>query len=332
MTLKDSAQDSVVAAWGPESRAALASLALATLMFAIKFGAYLSTGSSAIFSDALESVVGVLTGAFALYATQLAHRPADNDHPYGHGKIEFLSCGLEGGMIVLTAVLVVGRSVKALVGGSHVDHLVLGMWVMLGTTVITGATGVWLVRRGRRLGTIVLEAEGQHSVSDAITSLAAALALAGVQYLGWSWLDPAVALCVAIYLVWLALRLLRRSAAGLMDEQDVADASMLRRILDAHLPTGDKEPRICSYHKLRHRHSGRYHWVDFHMMVPRWWDIDRGHRIASTIEYEIECALGEGNATAHVEPCSDPACQQCRAEQPAMEDEVKQSQQSAENL
>jgi cation diffusion facilitator family transporter len=322
MTLKDSAKDST-AAWGPESRAVMASLALAVAMLAVKFGAYLVTGSSAIFGDALESVVGLLTGAFALYATHLAHRPADSDHPYGHGKIEFLSCGLEGGMIVLTAVLVVGRSARALYYGWHVDRVDLGMWTMLCTTVITGLTGLWLVRRGRRLGTIVLEAEGQHCISDAITSLAAGLALGGVYLSGWTWLDPVVALCVAIYLVWLAMVLLRRSAAGLMDEQDVADASMLRQLLDAHLPTGGKQPRICSYHKLRHRHSGRYHWVDFHIMVPRWWDIERGHRIASTIEYEIECALGEGNATAHVEPCSDPECTHCKLERPPMEEQIK---------
>ena len=86
---------------------------------------------------------------------------------------------------------------------------------------------------------------------------------------------------------------------------------MFRRILDSHIgPTGC-EPRICSYHKLRHRHSGRYHWVDFHLVVPGWWDIERGHRVASTIEYEIEQALGEGNATAHVEPCVQDQCENC---------------------
>jgi len=326
MTLKDSAPKSSSGPQGLETSAAALSLGLAVFMLAVKFATYLATNRSAIFGDALESVVGVLTGTFALYATRLAYRPADSDHPYGHGKIEFLSCGLEGGMIVLTAVLVVARSIRALFNGWTISDPDLGMWVMLATTVFTGTTGIWLLRRGKRLGTIVLEAEGQHTVSDAVTSLAAAAALAGVRYLGWLWLDPVVAVGVAIYLVWLALALLRRSAAGLMDEQDTADASMLRRLLDSHLPTGDKQPRICSYHKLRHRHSGRYHWVDFHIMVPRWWDIDRGHKLASEIEYEIECALGEGNATAHVEPCSDPACPHCKAERPTIEEEVNERQ------
>ena len=96
-----------------------------------------------------------------------------------------------------------------------------------------------------------------------------------------------------------------------MDRQDARDEKLLRDILDAHVGAAGKQPRICSYHKLRHRHSGRYHWVDFHIMVPANWTIARGHEAASAIEYEIEQAIGEGNATAHVEPCIDEVCAQC---------------------
>ena len=106
--------------------------------------------------------------------------------------------------------------------------------------------------------------------------------------------------------VWIAITgasLIRKSIAGLMDETDVADDALLRAILDAHVGPGGKEPMICSYHKLRHRHNGRYHWVDFHICLPSHWDIQRGHEVASALEFELETALGEGNATAHVEPC-----------------------------
>src|SRR5207248_2144892 len=105
-----------------------------------------------------------------------------------------------------------------------------------------------------------------------------------VQLTGWTYADPIAAILVACYIVHLAVSLIRTSAAGLMDEQDLADQRLLQQILDSHLPTGDKQPRICSYPKLRHRHSGRYHWVDFHIMVPSQLSIDDGHRIASTIE------------------------------------------------
>src|SRR5262249_15004820 len=103
----------------------------------------------------------------------------------------------------------------------------------------------------------------------------------------------------------------RKSSAGLMDQQDADDELLLRKILDSHLAPAGKLPHICSYHKLRHRHSGRYHWVDFHIMIPAKQSIDEGHKIASAIEYEIEQALGEGNATAHVEPCVDEKCGEC---------------------
>jgi divalent metal cation (Fe/Co/Zn/Cd) transporter len=106
-----------------------------------------------------------------------------------------------------------------------------------------------------------------------------------------------------------------------MDEQDIADQEKLAAVLQAHVGPEGAEPKICSFHKLRHRHSGRYHWVDFHMMVPGWWNIERAHRAASTIEYEIEQALQEGNATAHVEPCHTPNCPNCAAVDPTVRTE-----------
>jgi divalent metal cation (Fe/Co/Zn/Cd) transporter len=128
---------------------------------------------------------------------------------------------------------------------------------------------------------------------------------------GQAMVDPIAALLVAAYITFMAIGLLRRSAAGLMDEQDTRDNQKIRGILDSHIGPAATQPVVCSYHKLRHRHSGRYHWVDFHLVVPSSWTIDQGHRVASTIEYEIEQVLGEGNATAHVEPCGDKNCGRC---------------------
>jgi len=177
--------------------------------------------------------------------------------------------------------------------------------------VVNGAMGVYLIRAGRRHNSLTLQADGHHLFSDAVTSAAAIVALLGVRLTGWAIVDPIVALLIAVYISVLGIRLMRAGAAGLMDQQDKDDEALLVRILDSHLVPDGKGPQICSYHKLRHRHSGRYHWVDFHMMVPPGLTIDQGHAIASSIEYEIEQALGEGNATAHVEPCVDAACARC---------------------
>jgi cation diffusion facilitator family transporter len=291
-----------------ERRAAGISLGVGVVLLGTKFVAYLLTGSAAIFSDALESIVNVLASGFALYAVVLAHRPADQDHPYGHGKVEFLSAGFEGGMILLAAVIIAARAIEKLISGTPIERVDRGLLLIAFAMLVNAAVGWYLIRSGKKHGSITLEADGKHLLTDAVSSVVVFIALGIYQLTGWNWVDPLAALIVASYISLLATRLLRRSAAGLMDEQDKADDAIIRRILDSHLAPHGTQPLICSYHKLRHRHSGRYHWVDFHVMVPADWDIARGHRVASTIEYEIEQAIGEGNATAHVEPCVAPGC------------------------
>jgi cation diffusion facilitator family transporter len=293
-----------------ETRVAIAAVAVGLVLLCVKFAAFLITGSAAIYSDALESIVNVLASGFALYAVMLAHSPADRKHPYGHGKVEFLAAGFEGGMIALAAVVILFRTAQVMWYGPTIEAIDRGLMLILGAMLVNGALGFFLVHSGRKHGSITLQADGKHLLTDALTSVVVSAALIGVRFTGWVWLDPIAALLVAAYICWIAAGLLRTSAAGLMDQQDLADDRLLREILDAHT-TGGREPAICSYHKLRHRHSGRYHWVDFHIMVPPSWNVEQGHRVASSIEYEIEKALGEGNATAHVEPCEDEHCRHC---------------------
>ncbi len=297
-----------------EIRAALLSIVVGVLLLIVKFTAYALTGSTAIFSDALESVVNVLASGFALYAVQLAHQPADAKHPYGHGKVEFMSAGFEGGLVLVAAIVIIARAGEVLLLGKlELEQLGLGIWLMAGAMLANGATGLYLIRVGRRHGSLALEADGKHLLSDALTSVAAIMALLFIKLTGWAYADPIVALLIAAYIGHMSVGLLRRSFAGLMDEQDLEDARLLKELLEAHIGAAGRMPRICSYHKLRHRHAGRYHWVDFHIMVPGGLSIEQGHAIASTIEYEIEKALGPGNATAHVEPCEDASCELCRS-------------------
>jgi len=294
-----------------EVAAALASVIVSALLLALKFVAYFLTGSSAVFSDAVESIVNVVASAFAAYSLFLAHQPADQEHPYGHGKVEFLSAGFEGGMIVIAAVVIVARTIEELLHGVKIEKLGLGILIMAGAGVVNGLLGLLLVGSGKKRKSMALEADGKHLLTDAITSVVVLTALGVVKLTGWVYADPTAALLVAGYIAVMGLGLIRQSAAGLMDAQDLKDAKLLKELLDAHLPGGSREPQICSYHKLRHRHSGRYHWVDFHILVPASMSVAEGHKIASAIEYEIELALKEGNATAHIEPCVDPGCGRC---------------------
>lgn len=297
-----------------ETRAAVASLFAAVTLTLLKFVAYFATNSSAIFSDAIESIVNVAASAFAIYSLYLSHQPADAEHPYGHGKVEFISAAVEGGMVLAAALVGVVRAIDGLLHhvDLHTDRLGFGLGLLALALLVNGGLGAALERIGRAQDSATLVADGRHLISDAITSLAAILGLLVVRYTGWRYADPLAAVVVAFYIAFMGVELVRDAVAGLMDRQDLSDEKLLRSILDAHVE--GKEPRICSYHKLRHRHSGRYHWVDFHIMVPSTWDVRRGHQVASTIEYEIEQALRIGNATAHVEPCADPSCASCHAQ------------------
>ena len=295
-----------------ERRAAALSLVTGVVLLAIKFFAYWLTGSAAVFSDAMESIVNVMASLVALYALAVAHRPPDKEHPYGHGKIEFVSAGFEGGMILLAAVFIAVSTLDTLLfrGLAH-QELEAGLLLVTLATLINGGVGFYLIAIGRRQSSPTLVADGRHLLADAVTSVAVLAALGLVKLTNMPLADPIVALCIACYIGYTGLRLLRESAAGLMDEQDLADEDALESILRRHLPGGDERPTICSYHKLRHRHSGRYHWVDFHLVVPSAMSVAQGHAIASHIEYEMERTLGEGNASAHIEPCVTGTCSRC---------------------
>lgn len=299
-----------------EARAAIASVVVSIVLMAIKFVAYYYTTSAVIFSDALESIVNVIASIVAAYSLFLAHQPADDKHPYGHGKAEFLSATFEGGMIVLASMVIAWHAIEGFLRRPEVQRIDFGLLLIVVAGAINGVVGLLLVRIGKNKSSATLLADGKHLLTDAVTSAGVLVALVLIHMTGARWIDPLAALLVAIYVFLTGVHLLSESTAGLMDKQDLADEQLLREILDAHVGTNGaaaREPVICGYHKLRHRHSGRFHWVDFHVTVPAWWDVSRAHQIASDIEHEIQTALREGNATAHVEPCRDATCITCAA-------------------
>ena len=299
-----------------EAQAALLSLGVSVLLLTIKFVAFVVTQSAAVFSDAVESIANVLGAGAALYALVVAHAPPDDEHPYGHGKSEFLSAMFEGGLVLLAGIFILVRTADAIWHGELVEEqqVDLGLALVAGALVVNGGVGLHLIRTGRKQGSMTLEADGKHLMSDALTSVAVLIALGLVRLTGWRFFDPLTALLMGVYIAWMAIGLMRRSAAGLMDRQDAADRQALTAILDAHIGPSGKAPRICAHHKLRHRHTGRHHWIEFHLLVPADWTVRDGHAAAAEIECEIEQALGEADATAHVEPCAATDCPGCRGD------------------
>jgi cation diffusion facilitator family transporter len=216
-------------------------------------------------------------------------------------------------MILLAGMIAAGNGIITLIHGVAIrEHrLDIGLGLLAIALAVNGGLGIVLLRLGKHVSSATLEADGHHLLSDAVTSLAAIGGLLIVKWSGFTGADSIAAMVVAVYIIWVGLRLLRRSLGGLMDQQDIEDQKLIMRILDSHLGPGGLSPRICSYHKVRHRHSGRYHWVDFHIRLPPEFDVRRGHEAATQIEGEIQKALVIGNATAHVEPCGEVDCASC---------------------
>jgi cation diffusion facilitator family transporter len=294
----------------PEAVAAMISLSVGVTLLIVKFTAYFITESTAIYSDAVESIANVLGSSAALFALAVAHRPADEEHPWGHGKIEFLSAWFEGGLIFLAAIFIVIRTVDALWTGQLVKEQSLdyGLLLVVLAMLVNCIVGIMLIRTGKKRGSMTLEADGKHLLSDVVTSAGVLTALVIVKFTGWKYLDPITALAMAGYIGWMGARLMRKAAAGLMDEQNPEAAQSVRKILEAHVGPNGAPPRICSYHNLRHRYNGRYLWVDFHVTIPEDTTIRDAHAVASAIEHEIEQRFDEADATAHVEDCKNKSC------------------------
>ena len=294
-----------------ERKATRIAVVVAVALLLIKLAAYRATGSTAVFSDAMESLVNVVASLLAVWSVWMAHRPADRTHPYGHGKAEFVSAAIEGGLVVAAAGAVAVKCVNDFGAPEQpLQNIDWGLLLLASTVLVNGVVGGWLLHLGKSGGSAALEADGIHLLSDAWTSGGAIISLILVRSTGMQWIDPVIALLMAVWLVWCGWRVVRRSLGNLMDEQDLGDLDRVQKLLDQHCRDGGTVPRVCSFHKVRSRHSGREHWVDFHVQLPASTDLHTAHELATRLEDEIERTLG-GTATAHAEPCKDPACPNC---------------------
>lgn len=277
--------------------ALLAGLALT----AMKFGVFLLTDSAAVLSDALESIINVVAAAMALWAVTLANKPPDKTHPYGHGKIEFVSASVEGGMILAAAAAIGFEAIRRLVVGGEVHQINLATLLTAGIAIITALLAWYVGQSGKRYDSSALRADAKHLRTDVITTLGVTAGLIVVSLTGVVWIDAAVALLLGAGIAFTGIRLIRENLAGLLDEADLQDTSALQVLLDEEIKAG----RISGYHKLRLRHQGRFHWIDLHLQVDPDLSVEQSHNLASDIEHRLEQLMAPANATAHVEPDED---------------------------
>jgi len=288
-------------------RAGLVSLVVGTGLLAIKYAAYLLTGSAAVLSDALESIVNVVAAVFALGSLVFAGKPADREHPYGHGKMEYFSAAFEGGLIAFAAVAIAWYAVEDLVRGPRVGAVEIGVALTVTAGAANAALGWYLVSTGRRVQSLVLIADGQHVLSDFWTSLGAVIGLVLVRLTGVAWLDPAVALALAANLAFTGFRLVRNAAGGLLDEEDSALLGRLVAAFDVQRTDG-----IIRLHRLRAIRAGRFAHVDAHLIVPEHWTVEQAHDATDAFEQRVidACAI-EGEIVFHTDPCRRKYCARC---------------------
>lgn len=290
-----------------KKRAAILSVVVSIVLLSMKLAAYALTGSAAILSDALESIINVVASGFALFSIYVSSLPADEDHPYGHGKIEYFSAGFEGAMISLAGLLIVGTSIPKIIYPQRIENLGLGLILVVVASAVNLALGLYLLKRGRATGSLALEADGHHLLTDVWTSAGVILGLILVRLTGWVRLDPIAAAVIGVNILFTGWKLVRQSAGRLMGEADdklleeiVAEMKRLRR------------PGLIRPHQLRAQSYGSRTAIDFHIYMPRFWDLSHVHDVCDEIEHALQQRFGaDAEAIVHVDPCRPDHCSHC---------------------
>ncbi|MFN0150715.1 MAG: cation diffusion facilitator family transporter [bacterium] len=277
------------------------SLAMGLILLVVKVGAYILTGSPAILSDALESIIHIAAVGFAAWSLALSRRPPDRNHTYGHEKVAFFSAGAEGALIVVAAILIVLSAIGKWRAGLSSEALGAGTALIAGAGLANGVLGVWLIREGKKTRSLIVESNGRHVLTDCWTSVGVVAGLLLTLATGWLPFDPIAAILVALNICWSGWRLMRRSIGGLMDEGSPATE---RAVLDALEAAA--RPLGVTWHGVRHRSAGQSVWVELHLLFPRGTPIEEAHAKASAIERAIESALAnDAHVITHLESAED---------------------------
>jgi cation diffusion facilitator family transporter len=291
-------------------RAATLSLAVGFGMLGLKMSAYWLTGSAAILSDALESVVHVFATGFALFSVYVAALPPDRSHPYGHGKVEYFSAGFEGALIMLAALVICYDAGQKLLRGARPSELDVGTAMIALAAVINLVLGLYLIRVGKRTTSITLVADGRHVLTDSYTSLAVIVGLLIILITGWAPLDALVALGVAVNILVAGGLLVFQSIRGLMD---AADPQLLTRLVAALEQR--RQSGWIDIHRMRALQIGEARNVDLHLTVPRFWDVEQTHAQLDELAELFKTTLpGSTTLFAHLDPCVDACCDFCSYE------------------
>jgi cation diffusion facilitator family transporter len=289
-----------------KKRAAYLSLFVGIIMFLSKMGAYLITGSAAIFSDAAESVVHVLATSMALFSIVLSSKPADESHLYGHGNIEYFSAGIEGFLIFAAAVFIIYTSIFDIINVPNLRKLNIGVIVVSAAGGINLFLGMYLVRTGKKTNSLTLIADGKHVLTDSYTSIGVIVGVSLVILTGLQILDPLFAIAVAVNILFTGYRLIRESIGGLMNE---TDPELLNRIVAEIRKL--KQIYWIDLHELRFWRSGDIIYLDFHLILPYYFTIKQSHTEEKDIEEKLMKIFPNMQVKIHFDYCIPELCKYC---------------------
>lgn len=280
---------------------------LSIVLLAAKLTAYYLTNSVAILTDALESIVNVVAGFFGLYSLRLSAKPKDADHPYGHGKIEFISAAVEGVMISFAAVFIVFEAVRNLITPIPLQKLDIGILLIAITGVANFAMGSWCLRTGRRNNSLALLASGKHLHTDTYTTLGVLMGLLLLYFTGIDWLDSAVAMLFACIIFYTGFKIVRASIAGIMDERDKDLLRKMSKVLDS-----DRSKNWVDIHNIRIIKYGSTLHIDCHLTVPWYLNVHEAHEEIDKLGNLVRKEFGDAiELFVHSDGCLPISCAIC---------------------
>jgi cation diffusion facilitator family transporter len=295
---------------------------ISVFLFLCKLWAWHLTHSVTILTDALESTANVIAGFIGLYSVILAAKPRDLNHPYGHGKAEFVSAAVEGSLISIAGLLIIWEATQQLLHPKTLHKLDVGIYLVIITGIINCFVGLYAIRIGKQHRSVTVESAGRHLMSDAYSTFAIVIGLILLYFTKWMWLDSVVAMVFAVFIIYTGYKVIRRSLAGIMDE---ADEKLLKGVID--LLQQIRQPQWIDLHNLRVVQYGDVLHVDAHMTLPWYYQVRDAEREIHDVEDRIRAHFGSKvEVFIHIDACMSYSCKLCALEECPVRQEVYRGQ------
>ena len=285
----------------------------------LKFTAYFITHSNAVLTDAAESIVNVLASSFAFYSIYLAGLPRDQNHPSGHGKVEFFSAFVEGTLIMIAGIIIISKSIYNVFYPQELSQILEGSFIIGFTGLVNGLLGWFLISKSKTLNSLTLQADGKHLITDAVSSFGLVVGLVLIYFTNIIWLDSAISIALGFYIIYNGYRLMRKSVGGLMDESDVVIVEEIINYLNKH-----RKDEWIDVHNLRTQQYGAEIHIDCHVTLPYYFDLNKVHYEVTEIDRVINKNVNVAiEFFIHADPCVPQCCHYCSMENCEVRTETK---------